>query len=57
MVTHAETEGRVKGKNRAEYVPEERRMGPNRKGWQEKIWLAQVEAIGCDYCTSMEELA
>lgn len=56
-MAHAETEGRVKGKNRAEYVPEERRMGPNRKGWQEKIWLAQVEAIGCDYCTSMEELA
>ena len=30
-------------------------MGPSERGWQERNWLAQVNAIGFDYSESLEE--
>ena len=51
----AEPEGGVKGKERAPHGPEEKQMGPNERGWQERNWLAQVNAIGFDYSKSVEE--
>lgn len=45
----------VKGKEIGEHGPEERRMGLNGRGSQDKNWWPQVEAIGFDYTKSVEE--
>ena len=42
----------MKGKGRADHGPEERRMGPNERGW-----LERMADIGFDYTKSLEENA
>ena len=54
-VTSVGREGAVKGKQRGEHGPQQKRMGPNERGWQEQNWLAQVNAIGFDYSKSVDE--
>ena len=54
-VTSVGREGAVKGKERGEHGQEEKRMGPNERGWREQNWLAQVNAIEFDYSKSVEE--
>lgn len=56
MVAHAGPDGGVEGTERAEHRPEEKRIEPNDRGWEEKNWLVQVEVIGFDYSNSVEEL-
>ena len=55
-VALAEPKGGVKGKGRATDGSEEKRMGPNERGWQEENRLVQVNAIGFDYSKRIEEL-
>ena len=55
-VVRAEPENGVKGKERAAHGPEEKRMGLNERGWQERNWLAQVNVIGFDYSKGIEEM-
>ena len=54
-VTSVGRKGAVKGKERGEHDPEEKRMGPNERGWLERNWPAQVNASGFDYSKSVQE--